>query len=469
MLRFFVVTLLVCIWQSAQSEVEVGVYFDEQELIMCSDQIGAPVDAYIILSGHNESDVNGWELRLATMGDVYIGISELYGNAINYLQDGEFMVGVGSPLEAVDGTTTLARISVYAFGEGAISIEAIQDPSIDGSDSPIYSFGDDRSLATMRSVEVEGGDGASAIIRIDCDSVFSPAPVSLGSYEIEGAVSLQLETGRIVERSSRAKRIKSEKGWEHLLNMSDFAFIGTVDSTRYWCYTAKAEGAQSVAIARFKVDRGYWGVRAGQIVADVRIDRSEGCVSYDRDLFQSLEPGVQYLAIGRTVGRRHKIYDTGIYRIAKDQVIAPDGTLLLISRVSEMLDKVLHRRDLVAQLVRADFVGVGHILHTPGSYRVETAQFMVERTLLGPADLRIITGFFAEPVEYTSFGDLSIRPGLEDGGKYLFVLSYSDDGGLRLINGMHSVYQVDGGNLLNAHDKVWGALDLVDKILEGNE
>ncbi len=95
---------------------QIGVYFDETGDGMCSESVTGMFDAYLVLTELSSSSIGGWEVKITTSGGGVLTSATPRGLAIDAAsRDNEYIVGLGTPMYAVNGALVVMDLSFYVF------------------------------------------------------------------------------------------------------------------------------------------------------------------------------------------------------------------------------------------------------------------------------------------------------------------------------------------------------------------
>ncbi len=141
---------------------QIGVYYDELAEFDCSENVEGMITTYVVLTELTSSSISGWEAKITAVGDGAVMTGVTYrGLAIDAAtRTDEYMVGLGEPLAAVDGTVVVMDMGFYFF-DSLVPLEVFVGPVYYHTADealPCYLDGDDVNLAialTPSSGDVE--------------------------------------------------------------------------------------------------------------------------------------------------------------------------------------------------------------------------------------------------------------------------------------------------------------------------
>ncbi len=108
----------------------IGIYLDEAATIDCAVLPVGAIDGYLVLSKLSANEVLGWECKLTANdgGGLYMMGVAPRGQAIDVgSRPGESIVGLASPLPAVNGSVVVADVSLLVanLNPGSIYVDEV--------------------------------------------------------------------------------------------------------------------------------------------------------------------------------------------------------------------------------------------------------------------------------------------------------------------------------------------------------
>ncbi|MGD9546328.1 MAG: hypothetical protein AB7V45_02160 [Candidatus Krumholzibacteriia bacterium] len=153
-------------------EDNIGLYFDEGATSYCGTAPIGFTHAFLVLTHCTSPSVGGWEAKVTFEGGVTQTAAALYGLTINAAtRPNEFIVGLGQPLVAVNGSVVLADFTLYATGGpgygfvGPVYFDSLQN------NLPAYLDGNDPELVKPMLPSLGGIFDPVLIVNGDCGPV----------------------------------------------------------------------------------------------------------------------------------------------------------------------------------------------------------------------------------------------------------------------------------------------------------
>jgi hypothetical protein len=466
----FVVTIVLAIVSMARvvgASDSIGLYFDEHGLSACDTSIAEyprAVDAFLIAKDlADPCGLSGWECALSLDPAIHFSGYTLYGdNPLNIDQPPEFVVGLRSPVAGSDGVTCLGRLSLIAVGPGRIYLHGVSNPSIPGSDCPVFVGGCNPAVILPWSYEYGSPNSAVAAVGNECptmnESMVAPSMSTLVLEDrdpIKPAAPVQ-----IVEHFTPDTSYTAADALHFGLFDQDVCLLGELLSYEARCDTALKGYVPGVSggigrrlssvIAAFRVLKSYWQVDEGDqcivLLEDISNPEctlySSRPLPYARLSLEDLSAGQHYL-----IGAK---FNGSVLAAYTWTVVPVDGARTTPSSdfpadPLEIADSLSERVAADTLVSRSDAIIIGRVERLlPGGVGWEVD---VERLIAGAVSDEQVPVY-----RHKDWGDWEDWredwPGfpLALGKVYLFLLEQRKDGYVP-VEGRWGVYSVDGPGL----------------------
>lgn len=473
--------LVLTAFHSAARSDEVGLFFDEAGTVTCANSVMVPLDVYLVARDLTYPDaIAGWEMTLEPDANIVLGGIDCMGEAINVGAFPSVRVGLAKPLVPRGNLVLLAKVRIFATGEGGIHIRGHEPPSIPGSRKPIYSvFGTDK----LMEMDVFFPDGMSgqAMIALDCTTVLAQTTPLIPKYGIAGAKDAFVAEGRYTMDLTPPVAGDPLARVELELFFADIAFVGEVEDVEYKCLTIPDENLTSLAFVQFRVKTPICGVAGNRIVIETVVDRPENCITYEGvTLFREFLPGEQFLVAAerKDVGRA-KVWPNSIWRYNDGDLIASSGESSGensgknsgensgekgANSFADLIQRIKSQREFVGQARKADLVAVVRIERVWHADEIRYADATVTKVEKGVCERPGVT--IVQSDGRNDEGDVVIHRPMTPGEEYLAFLRESS-GVYEPVYGRLSFFALTEGGILQERRGEWGPLAMAEALIEG--
>lgn len=95
---------------------QIGIYLDDDGDAFCAEEASGFTNVYLVLTNLSSPSIAGWEAKVTFTGGGVLTNFVLRGLAINAsTRPNEYMVGLGTPLVAAQGTIPVMDITLYVY------------------------------------------------------------------------------------------------------------------------------------------------------------------------------------------------------------------------------------------------------------------------------------------------------------------------------------------------------------------
>jgi len=168
-------------------EDNIGLYLDEAATTSCGTAGASQfVPAFLTLTHLTSDSVSGWEVKITASGGGMIFSVTPRGQFINAASiPGEYSIGLGTPLLAVNGTVVIADVQVLITDDTTPTYGFLDHVYYDSmnNDLPAYVDGIDRNLVKRLVPALGGLDQPQLIVNGDCGGVVADEDASFGNVK----------------------------------------------------------------------------------------------------------------------------------------------------------------------------------------------------------------------------------------------------------------------------------------------
>jgi len=165
----------------------IGMYFDEGATITCDARPFGFYNAFVVLTNLTSPSIGGWEAKVTFTGGGLLTNVAYVGLAINAAtRTNEYIVGLGEPLVADQGTLAVMSMTLYIFDTLVVThgfVGPVYYNSIEGVELPCYLDGDDMELIKPLYPSLGTIDEPVLILNDKCSGPVANTPSSWGDLK----------------------------------------------------------------------------------------------------------------------------------------------------------------------------------------------------------------------------------------------------------------------------------------------
>lgn len=166
---------------------QIGIYLDDAGEVFCSEEASGFTNVYLVLTNLSSPSIAGWEAKVTFTGGGLMTGFAFRGLAINAsTRPNEYMVGLGVPLVADQGTICVMDLTLYVYDTTIPTlgfVGPIYYNSLEGVELPAYLDGADVELVKPLYPLLGTIDEAVLILNDACSGPVENTPSSWGDLK----------------------------------------------------------------------------------------------------------------------------------------------------------------------------------------------------------------------------------------------------------------------------------------------